>query len=217
MGERGPLQKDERVRARATVQRDKLVKDDVVRGFDLPVGALGYEENADGSPFLDAKGKKVPIPWHPRVVAWWEAFRRSPMAARVTEDVQWESLLGMMLAYQDVWTEGQKGRASRLAEFRSVWASYYITPGDLRRNGLEVEVPKNGEDETEGAPAGPPAPTSLEGRRGSILQLVPDTTKKAPAKKAAPRRRSAAEKAAIARKTTAAKKTPAKRPSKTTG
>lgn len=229
MGDRGPLQKDQRVRDRDTAKRDALKVDDEVRGWPLPEGVLGYLENADGSLREDEDGEPIPVPWHPQVVKWWEAFRRSPMAQRVVVDVQWESLLASMLAYQDVWTQGPKGRHSRLAEFRAVFTSFFITPGDLRRNGLEIEVPKADEEpkDESGKPTVAPV-TSLEARKKRILAAVPDIAaekaavkKAAPKKKATPRKRSTAERAAIARKTTpakkaVAKKTAAKRPSKPT-
>lgn len=152
MGARGPLQADQRQRGRDTVSREQLVQDDVVRGPDLPSGML--EGEAD---------------WHPMVKRWWEAFRRSPMAQRVTDDVQWETLMAAMVVYNDAWTSGVRGRAMRITEFRAFFASYFITPGDLRRNGLEVVVPTGDEDDDEQLEAtgsdGNASVTSIESRR----------------------------------------------------
>ncbi|WP_311208736.1 MULTISPECIES: hypothetical protein [unclassified Aeromicrobium] len=156
MGSRGPLQQDQRQRPRDTVAREELVKDDVVRGFPLPEATI-----------FDDTGRAVA--WHPMVERWWEAFRRSPMAQRVTEDVQWETLLAAMVVYNDAWWGGSRGRAMRITEFRAFFASYFITPGDLRRNGLEVVVPTGEEDDEGLAATGTDGNvTSLDDRRARL-------------------------------------------------
>lgn len=153
MGSRGPLQADQRQRGRDSVAREQLVKDDVVRGPDLPEGMLEGDS------------------WHPMVTRWWEAFRRSPMAQRVTDDVQWETLMAAMVVYNDAWTSGVRGRAMRITEFRAFFASYFITPGDLRRHGLEVVEPTVGGGELEQGATGTDgnaSVTSIASRRDRL-------------------------------------------------
>lgn len=181
MGDRGPLAKDERSRKRDNVDRDKLVADDVLRGPDLPTD------------FAPEAG------WHAATLRWWNAFRASPMAKRVQTDVQWETLAGAMLLFDEYLTMGARGRTMRMTEFRAFFASYFITPGDLRRNGLEIVEP----DPTvgDGASSGPTpgtVSTSFVERRQRILggDSGDEQVTKKPAKKKSPAKKAAAKKPA---------------------
>lgn len=126
----GPVPKLNRVRARDNKVREYIAPDGKIRGFDLPDDALEVGEE-----------------WHPRVVAWWDAFRRSPQAQLVVADVQWETLLSAMRTYQDLWTGKSRGRSLRAAEFRQLLTHYLVTPADARRSGIEFVLPSDLDDE----------------------------------------------------------------------
>ena len=175
MGERGPLGKDERTRKRDNVARDQLVITGEILGPELP-----NDLTPDGG-------------WHPAVVRWWDAFRTSPMAQRVQSDVQWETLAGAMLLYEDYLTVGYKGRAMRMTEFRSFFTAYFITPGDLRRNGLEIVDLSDESDNAETHNPNGTVSTSFVERRNRILGNE-DPAASASAKKTATRRKAATKK-----------------------
>lgn len=170
MGTRGPVPKEQRTRARATAAREPIVPDEQVRGYALTNRLLEGEDDE----------------WHPFVVEWWEAFRRSPMAQRLVDDTQWLSLELAMPLMQQYITGGTRGSTLRIAELKSVFTAYHVTPADLLRSGLEVV--KAAEDAEAGKKAA--VDTSLEARR---LRLVGEQ-KKPPAKKAAAKKRPAKKK-----------------------
>lgn len=129
---RGPVPKLHRQRARDSKVREYIAADGEIRGFDLPADALD-----DGEV------------WHPRVVAWWEAFRASPQAQLLVADVQWETLLVAMRLYQDLWSGQVRGRAMRAAEFRQILTQFLVTPGDARRSGIEFVFPDSEDGATD--------------------------------------------------------------------
>lgn len=198
MGARGPLGKDERTRKRDNVTRDQLKITGEIHGYDLPTD------------FAPEGG------WHSAVVRWWDAFRSSPMAARVETDVQWETLAAAMLLYQEYLTIGARGRVMRMSEFRAFFANYFITPGDLRRNGLEIVEPEAASDKTDTPDSGTVSNSFVERRQRILMNGDQPTSKKGPAKKKTAVKKPAVKKAAakqpVAKKKTAAKKAVAKKP-----
>lgn len=152
MGARGPVPKLETSRARDAKVTDRLAWDGEIRGFDLPADALQSDES-----------------WHPMVVKWWEAFRRSPQAMLLSSDIQWETLLGAMRTYQDLWTGQARGRTLRAAEFRQTLTHYLITPADARRSGIEFVMPEPSEDGSD-TPTGDGSVTDLSERRKRLIE-----------------------------------------------
>ena len=137
MGATGPVPKLNRTRPDKNKVTQHIAWDGEVRGFDLPAEALASGEE-----------------WHPMVVSWWESFRRSPQAQLLSSDLQWETLLGAMRTYQDLWTGQARGRTLKSAEFRQILTQYLVTPADARRNGIEFVTPQaddDGDNPTTGA------------------------------------------------------------------
>lgn len=193
MGDRGPVAKDRTVRDRDNKVRETLHEDGEIRGFDLPDSALDEGET-----------------WHPIVLEWWAAFRRSPQAKLVVTDVQWWDLVGVMRIYQDFWRDEARWRTSRAVALQSMLNGYLVTPGAARRAGIEITLPPTDPDEAAAEAAKTKAPatvTSLDSRRSRILNPVADepaekkpvkkVARKAPAKKA-PVKRAPVKKAAAA-------------------
>lgn len=172
MGTRGPLPKTERARERDNKVTHALVDDGKVRGIDLPESAL--EENEA---------------WHPMVTSWWDAFRASPMAQLLTDELHWLELVRAMRIYQDFWTGKARGRTLRAAELRASLTVFMVSPGDAHRHGLEILLPEDAATELKtGAPA---TVTSLDERRLRLASSedepqTPPVTNKKPAKKTAP-------------------------------
>lgn len=204
MGKRGPLPKTERARERDNKVTHALVADGVIRGFDLPADALEDDEA-----------------WHPMVTKWWEAFRASPMAQLLTDDLHWLELMRAMRLYQDFWMGKARGRTLRAAELRASLTVFMVSPGDAHRHGLEILLPEDAE--TELATNEPATVTSLDERRLRLLdggEELPEpktakkkTAKKAPAKKAPAKK--ALTKKPVAKKTPAKKTVAKKAPAKT--
>lgn len=148
MGQFGPVPKVNTSRARDSKVTERIAWDGEIRGFDLPTAALAEGET-----------------WHPLVVAWWDAFRRSPQAQLLSSDLQWLTLLGAMRTYQDLWNGEARGRALKAAEVRQVLTQYLVTPADARRNGIEFVMPEPAEDENSPAESGKVADLAARRKR----------------------------------------------------
>jgi hypothetical protein len=115
MAGRGPAPKTERSRPNDTARRQseftKVADDGQVRGPDLPDFA-----------------------WHDRTVAWYETWRRSPMAATFI-DADWDFLIDTAMLHTEMWN-GSPGLA---AEIRLRVGKLAGTPEDRMRLRLEVE------------------------------------------------------------------------------
>jgi len=115
MAGRGPAPKTERSRPNDTARRKaeftKVTDDGQVRGPDLPDFA-----------------------WHDRTVAWYETWRRSPMAATFI-DADWDFLIDTAMLHTEMWN-GSPGLA---AEIRLRVGKLAGTPEDRMRLRLEVE------------------------------------------------------------------------------
>ena len=115
MAGRGPAPKAERSRSNDTARRKaeftKVTDDGQVRGPDLPDFA-----------------------WHERTVAWYETWRRSPMAVTFI-DADWDFLIDTAMLHTEMWN-GSPGLA---AEIRLRVGKLAGTPEDRMRLRLEVE------------------------------------------------------------------------------
>lgn len=113
---RGPAPKAERSRPNDTARRKaeftKVADDGQVRGPELPEYA-----------------------WHERTVAWYETWRRSPMAATFI-DADWDFLIDTAMLHTEMWN-GSPGLA---AEIRLRVGKLAGTPEDRLRLRLEVET-----------------------------------------------------------------------------
>ena len=113
---RGPAPKAERSRPNDTARRKaeftKVAEDGQVRGPELPDYA-----------------------WHERTVAWYETWRRSPMAATFI-DADWDFLIDTAMLHTEMWN-GSPGLA---AEIRLRVGKLAGTPEDRLRLRLEVET-----------------------------------------------------------------------------
>lgn len=149
MAGRGMAPKGTRSRARDTKAREneltKLENDGELRGPELPEGVLPAAEN-----------------WHARTRAWWDTWRRSPMAATFIE-TDWDFLLDTALLHHVMWT---KGRWEFASEVRLRAAKYGATPEDRMRLKLKIETPS-------GAAAPVQTPRSVSSRRKN-LRIVTD-------------------------------------------
>jgi hypothetical protein len=63
------------------------------------------------------------------------------MASQVLDETQWLTLAMAMPLLQTYVTGGSRGQTMRFDAFKSVCALFFVTPGDLRRAGLEVAAP----------------------------------------------------------------------------
>ena len=113
---RGPAPKAERSRPNDTARRKaeftKVADDGQVRGPELPDYA-----------------------WHERTVAWYETWRRSPMAVTFI-DADWDFLIDTAMLHTEMWN-GSPGLA---AEIRLRVGKLAGTPEDRLRLRLEVET-----------------------------------------------------------------------------
>lgn len=139
MAGRGPAPKRERSRPNDTSRRaaefTQVIADGLVRGPDLP----------DGS-------------WHPRTVAWFETWRRSPMAATFI-DADWDFLIDTALLHTEMWS-GSPGLAG---EIRLRVGKLAGTPEDRLRLRMEVQAE---------ADAVPKQRRMDAGRRDRLLSIV---------------------------------------------
>lgn len=136
---RGPAPKPVRSRPNDTARREAemvtVAADDALRGPDLPEG----------------------FGWHPRTVAWWETWRRSPQATVFTS-TDWDFLLDTAMLHSELWN----GNGSVAAELRLRTAKFGATPEDRMRLKLQID------DEAKKAPKRS-VPAS---RRSRLLSVV---------------------------------------------
>jgi len=139
MAGRGPAPKAERSRPNDTARRQaeftKVAEDGQVRGPDLPEFA-----------------------WHDRTVAWYETWRRSPMASTFI-DADWDFLIDTAMLHTEMWN-GSSGLA---AEIRLRVGKLAGTPEDRMRLRLQVD--------TEAKEAAAPRPMNND-RRARLVAIV---------------------------------------------
>ena len=139
MAGRGPAPKAERSRPNDTARRQaeftKVADDGQVRGPDLPEFA-----------------------WHERTVAWYETWRRSPMAQTFL-DADWDFLVDTAMLHTEMWN-GSSGLA---AEIRLRVGKLAGTPEDRMRLRMQVD--------TEAKEAAAPRPMNND-RRARLVAIV---------------------------------------------
>ena len=139
MAGRGPAPKAERSRPNDTARRQaeftKVADDGQVRGPDLPEFA-----------------------WHERTVAWYETWRRSPMAQTFL-DADWDFLIDTAMLHTEMWN-GSSGLA---AEIRLRVGKLAGTPEDRMRLRMQVD--------TEAKEAAAPRPMNND-RRARLVAIV---------------------------------------------
>jgi hypothetical protein len=113
---RGPAPKPELTRERDNARREaattKVTDDGVLRGKPLP------KETA----------------WHPRTVAWWATWRKSPLAQTFTES-DWDFLLDTALLHTEMWN----GETKLAAEIRLRVSAFGSTPEARLRLKLKID------------------------------------------------------------------------------
>jgi hypothetical protein len=97
----------------------------------------------------DAPDLPKDIEWHPRTVAWWQMWQRSPQAELFTES-DWSFLLDTALMHSAMWARSQWTLA---AEVRLRVAKFGATPEDRARLRM-VFADADEKDAKRGAPAG---------------------------------------------------------------
>ena len=82
------------------------------------------------------RGKPLPkeTPWHPRTVAWWATWRRSPLAQTFT-DSDWDFLLDTALLHSEMWN----GETKLAAEIRLRVSAFGSTPEARLRLKLKID------------------------------------------------------------------------------
>lgn len=140
MAGRGLPPAESRSRARDNVVRDTIKSDGTLGGFDLrdlPEEFLPIARKED----WPDENTPVREMWHPATLRWWDNFRSSPQATRMTTDVDWDYLLDTALMHHVSWQSGGKN-SERFAEIRIRVANFGATYADRLRLRLEVEVPE---------------------------------------------------------------------------
>jgi len=116
MAGRGPAPKPQLTRdndqARREAATTKVTNDGVLRGMPLP----------------------NETPWHPRTVAWWATWRRSPLAQTFTE-ADWDFLLDTALLHSEMWN----GETKLAAEIRLRVSAFGSTPEARLRLKLKID------------------------------------------------------------------------------
>jgi len=138
---RGPAPQPERSRPNDTARRQSefttVAADGQVRGPDLPDFA-----------------------WHDRTVAWYETWRRSPMAATFI-DADWDFLIDTAMLHTEMWN----GSAGLAAEIRLRVGKLAGTPEDRLRLRIQVDTE---------AQQAPKRQRMSKDRRERLLSIVED-------------------------------------------
>jgi hypothetical protein len=139
---RGPAPKAERTRPNDTARRQaeftKVAADGQIRGPELPEG----------------------FAWHERTRAWWDTWRRSPMAATFI-DSDWDFLIDTAMIHTAMW----EGDLKLAAEVRQRAGKMAGTPEDRLRLRLQVDTE---------AQAVPQRARITSDRRERLLAVVED-------------------------------------------
>jgi len=131
---RGPAPKDPSKRRRRNIDpipTSSLVDDGQLRGPELPDVLAGQA-------------------WHPRTLAWWETWRRSPQAATFTA-TDWDFLIDTALMHHTMWA---KGRWEFAAELRLRAGKFGATPEDRARLRMQITAdPATADKQAEDRPS----------------------------------------------------------------
>lgn len=164
MAGRGPAPKERHTRASNDVHGQALQPPLRNRNhYDVVCGNRKIGPNLPNNvlPINKKTGKRQT--WNPQTKKWWEHWRRSPQAARMLTEPDWDYLLDTALMHHLMWTYGRWEYAN---EIRIRVANFGATPADRARLQYEIEVPDL-------APAGKRTDNVSDirsaGRRRSIL------------------------------------------------
>lgn len=105
---------------RAEEVRDFVRSDGKLGGYELPEGVLPDGEE-----------------WHPVTRQWWDNWRRSPQAARMVTEPDWDFLLDTALIHHTMWTNGRWEFAN---EVRMRVTQFGATVASRRALKQEIEV-----------------------------------------------------------------------------
>jgi len=144
---RGPSPKDPDKRARRNA--------DPVASRTLPL----VRSNA---PTLPKDVLPAGIDWHPAVKRWWDAWRRSPLAADFTE-VEWQEMLATAVLYHDFYSGDRK----LAGELRLRMAKVGATSEDRARLRI-VLADASAKEEKE-----PANPSAARQRYANVRRLAP--------------------------------------------
>jgi hypothetical protein len=111
---------------------------------------MGAEDNAEAVvPELPPR-EKITESWHPRVIAWWQAVWRSPMASEYLEVDKQGGLYLLAELHQQRWTASDPGDIVEVAkEIRQQEVRFGLSPIDRRRLQWEVEKGEQATERTE--------------------------------------------------------------------
>lgn len=138
MAGRGPAPKPSSLRQRRN-------KTSTAASLPSAADAAEYEvpDLPDREPDHD---EEVAVPWHPKVVEWWEAVWRSPMASEFLSSDMKGGLILVAGLYQDFHTATSRtARKEAATEIRLQEARYGLDPISRRR--LQWEVARGEEAE----------------------------------------------------------------------
>lgn len=121
MAGRGPAPKDPAQRRRRNAP-------------PAPIAVLATDGSLHGPALPD---DALPGPWHPRTLAWWDTWRRSPQAQTFTA-TDWDFLIDTALMHHTMWSAGRWEFAS---ELRLRAAKFGATPEDRMRLRIQVTPP----------------------------------------------------------------------------
>lgn len=126
-------------------QFEDLEWDGHTRGFPLPKGVL-----------LDGEQ------WHPMTVQWWDTWRKSAQAMKMT-DTDWQELLSTAVLHHDMWAHGNVRVA---AELRQRVTRFGATVAD--RISLRMNLVEPGAEDDGGVGASSPTVTDIASRRSRL-------------------------------------------------
>lgn len=146
MSGRGPAAGDQHSRERDQRRRHddvvtKIEPDEELRGPELPP----MDEEC----------------WHPRTLAWWETWRRSPQSQRFVA-TDWDFLIDTALMHHTMWS---KARWEFAAELRLRAAKFGATVEDRQRLKLDITSDAS-------APTRPMKRSTASTRRDRVLKAV---------------------------------------------
>jgi hypothetical protein len=84
--------------------------------------------------------------WHPRTLAWWATWRKSPQAQAFT-GTDWDFLLDTALMHHTMWS---KGRWEFASEVRLRAGKLGATPEDRLRLRMQVDQPEQASEAAAG-------------------------------------------------------------------
>lgn len=144
------------------------------------VARLTEDDETDGLPELPdrpdrfVEGERIPVAWHPQVVAWWNDVWSSPMSDEWHTDTDYHNVLLAAVHLDDFWSaEDPVMRQKADAAFKKTITPLGLTPYDRRRlewviagagEATDRRNRRRGATPISGAGAQPPAPKRADPR-----------------------------------------------------